>query len=369
MKIGLLTFHTAANFGAVLQAYALQEYLMRIGYDAEYIDYQSPYRRVIYDMPYRVRSSFKSGKIIEAVYYLLGMPFINIRKKKFKQFSNEFLHISKKTYYNEKELESTNALYDFFMVGSDQVWNPSNNGKDMAYMLNFVNDEVKKISYASSFGLSEVPDYIKDDYARYLQRIRHISTREQTGVQIIKLLTGRDAQLVLDPVFLLDKEQWKDLCDDYSFEGRFVFFYTNRKNQIDSFMKIGYDMKGLKQHKLSRFTYIKDFVSPNVKIKYGMSPIEFLANVYRAQMVVSASFHCICFCIIFNKPFICFLTGNDGKDERLKTLLLHFGLMDRVYKDDMTKEDVLRPIDWIKVNAIIKEKQMESIHFLLKAFK
>ena len=369
MKLGLLTFHTAANFGAALQAYALQEFLEGKGYDAEYIDYQSHKRRMIYDMPYRVKQSFKRGKLIDAFFYAAGMPFLNMRKRKFEEFNRRYLRISDTLYHDKKELEKANGHYDMFIVGSDQVWNPGNNGKDTSYMLRFVGDEHKTMSYASSFGLSEVPDYIRGDYAESLKRIAHLSTREQSGVKIIKELTGRDAKLVLDPVFLLTKKQWLKLIGDFPMAGNYLFSYTNRKDQMSKFLQTGYDMKKVSHHKLSRFTTLSDFINPKVKVKYDMSPCEFLANVYGAQMVVSASFHCICFSILLNRPFVCFLTGNDGKDERLKTLLKHFDLMDRVYRKDMTSNDIQKPIDWERVNVMIDQKRKDSAEFLLSSLK
>lgn len=365
MKLGLLTFHTAANFGAALQAYALQEFLVSKGYEAEYIDYQNHQRRMIYDMSYRVKVCIKKRKYAEAMSYALGMPMMNLRKRKFEKFNNEYLHISHNAYYDIKDLEAVNGLYDMFIVGSDQVWNPGNNGKDTAYMLSFVKDSEKTMSYASSFGLLEVPEYIKNDYASCLMRIPHLSTRELSGVSIIKDLTGRDAKLVLDPVFLIKKEQWQELIADKKMDGNYVFSYTNRKDQMDKFLKTGYNMRNMKHHKLSRFTSVADFFNPSVKVKYDMSPKDFLANVNGAQMVVSASFHCICFAIILNKPFVCFLTGNEGKDERLKTLLMHFGLMDRIYHSGMTSQEVQFPIDWEKINNVIEIKREASINFIL----
>lgn len=366
MKIGLLTFHTAANFGAALQAYALQEFLEESGYDVEYLDYQNHTRRMAYDMRYHVKECLKTRRFVEAFIFVLGAPVMNMRKKKFDKFYKKYLHISPKTYYTPKELETVNSLYDKFIVGSDQVWNPRNNGRDISYLLNFVEDKSKTISYSSSFGIMEVPDFIKDDYIRCLKQIQYISTREQTGVNIIKNLTGRDAKLVLDPVFLLTKEQWQKLASDCLIKGDYIFSYTNRKGQMENFIKTtGYTMKGIKHHKLSRFTTIGDFFSPSVKVKYDMSPTEFLANVNGAKLVVSASFHCISLSIILNKPFVCFLTGDDGKDERIKTLLTHFDLMDRVYRKNMTKEDVMKPIDWDKVNSVKEEKRKDSIRFLL----
>lgn len=367
MKLGLLTFHTAANFGAALQAYALQEFLVSEGYEAEYIDYQNSHRRMIYDMPFHIKENIKSGKVVEALLYTLGAPVMKMRKIKFEKFDKEYLQLSGRTYYTKEQLEAVNDKYDMFIVGSDQVWHSSNNGADTSYMLSFVKDESKTISYASSFGLSEVPEFIKNDYAQSLKRIAHLSTREQTGVNIIKNLTGRDAKLVLDPVFLLKREQWQKLADRNAIGGKYLFSYTNRKNQMDKFLGTGYDMQGMKHHKLSRFTGVKDFLSPSVKVKYDMSPTEFLANIDSAQMVVSASFHCICFSIIMNKPFVCFLTGNEGKDERLKTLLTHFGLMGRVYHEGMTLAEVQKEIDWQKVNSVMEEKRKDSIDFLLKS--
>lgn len=367
MKIGLLTFHTAANFGATLQAYALQEFLEQNGYDAEYLDYQNHHRRMIYDMSYHVKECLKSGKILEALVYSFGMPIMNMRKKKFDIFNRKYLYLSSQTYYTPKDLEGVNDHYDKFIVGSDQVWNPKNNGGDVSFLLDFVTDKTKTISYSSSFGVIDIPEFIRDEYVRCLKQIQSVSTREQTGVNIIKKLTGRDAKLVLDPVFLLTKEQWENLIVDSPVEGKFLFSYTNRKNQMTRFLKTGYNMKGIKHHKLSRFTSISDFINPSVKVKYDMSPTEFLANIKGSVLVVSASFHCISLSIILNKPFVCFLTGNDGKDERLKTLLTHFGLMDRVYRTGMTLEEVQKPIDWDKVNLLMEGKRQDSISFLLNA--
>lgn len=370
MKIGLLTFHTAANFGAALQTYALQEFLVRSGYDAEYLDYQNHHRRMIYDMPYHIKECLKTAKIIEAITYMLGLPIMNIRKRKFDIFSDKYLRLSSKTYYSPDDLKTTNGLYDKFVVGSDQVWNPRNNGQDVSYLLNFVEDKSKTISYSSSFGVLTIPDYIKSDYVNCLNGIHNLSTREQSGVKLIKELTGRDAKLVLDPVFLLSKEQWQELAASTPISGRYLFSYTNRKDQMSKFLKTtGYRMDGIKHYKLSRFTTIGDFINPSVKVKYDMSPTEFLANVNGAELVVSASFHCISLSIILNRPFVCFLTGDEGKDERLKTLLTHFDLLDRVYRNDMSLEDVMKPIDWSRVNSIKEEICSNSINFLISSIE
>lgn len=368
MKIGLLTFHTSANYGAVLQAFALQHFLEQRGYDAEYLDYQNHCRRMFYDIPYHVRTLLHEGKVAEALFYFVGMPFLNWRKKKFESFRKQYLRISSNTWHTPEELAVTNNIYDTFVIGSDQVWNHKHNGSDTSFMLSFVNNPAKTISYASSFGMSEVPESLKAAYANSLYRICHLSTREQNGVDIIKSLTGRDAQLVLDPVFLPERDVWLKLIGEQPKSGNYLFSYTNEKRQMRDFLKVtGYNMKGMRHHKLSRFTTITDFLSSSVKVKYGMSPIDFLSNINGADLVVSASFHCISFAIILNRPFICILSGNEGRNERLITLLSHFGLTDRIFSKKMTLNDVQKPINWNKVNGLMEKKRKESVSFLLNA--
>lgn len=370
MKLGLLSFHNAANYGAGLQAYALQKFIETQGYECEYLDYQNEHRRGTYDMNYQIKNELKRKNFVGAMKLILGKPLLEARDKKFKEFYKQYVKYSAKTYYSPEELRSVNGSYDKFIVGSDQVWNPKNNGKDVTYLLDFVEDKGKTISYSSSFGILEVPEFIREDYVRCFNQIKHLASREASGIKLIKSLTGRDAKLVLDPVFLVTKEQWRSIIEkDYKDE-KFIFSYTNRDSQYKKFIKTtGYSLDGRKNYKLSRYTSPVDFLNPSVRVKYFMSPTEFLHCVNDSELVVSASFHCISMSIILNTPFVCFLTGDEGKDERLKTLLTHFGLMNRVYSKEMTLEDVNKPIDWDHVNKVLEEKRHDSMEYLLKAIE
>lgn len=368
MKIGLLSFHNAANYGAGLQAYALQKYLEDRGYDCEYIDYQNEFRRGAYDMNFQIKMEIKKGNIPAIIKLLVGKPLLKARNVKFKKFYKEFVRYSPQTFYNIQELKGTNSIYNKFIVGSDQVWNPKNNGNDISYLLDFVKDKDKTISYSSSFGVSKVPEFIRNDYTKCFNQIKHLSSRESSGVKMIKELTGRDAKLVLDPVFLLTREQWQEIIEKDFRHERFIFSYTNRASQYKDFVTTtGYSLEGVKNYKLSRYTTPIDFLNPSVRVKYSMSPTEFLHCVNDSELVVSASFHCVSLSIILNTPFVCFLTGDDGKDERLKTLLTHFGLMDRVFSKSMTIEDVHKSIDWSYVNEVLEKKRNDSIEYLLNA--
>ncbi len=357
MKIALLTFHNAANYGAALQAYALQHYLNCKGYETEYIDYQNDMRRSAYDMRFHIRLCIKKHQWLAAIKFLLGAPFMQLRKKKFSHFYKQ-LHCTKKSYYNHRQLNEIADSYDKYVVGSDQVWNPHNNGHDTAFLLSFVQNNQKKVSYSSSFGISSVPEDMKDDYKRYLSDFAHLSSREKLGCQLIKDLTGRDATHVLDPVFLLDFKEWSK-CICKTAKDDFIFCYTNRENQLTDFFKTTrYKLNGSKIYKLTRHVKLTDFVSPTVRVKYTMSPEVFLQSIRDSKLVITASFHCLALAIIFEKQFVCFVTGDQGKDERVVGLLNSLGLSDRIYTPEMTLEDVNSPIDYDKVNER-KEKLLK----------
>ena len=370
MNIGLISFHNAANYGAALQAYALEHYLEDNGYDCEYIDYQNSRRRRGYDMGFLIKDCIRQGKYKDAVKYAVGAPFLNFRKRHFDDFYRDHVKYSSKTYYTTDSLKETNGLYDCFMTGSDQIWNPEHNGSDLNFLLDFVDDDRRTMSYSSSLSVTQLPTELEEGYSRCLRRMRHLSVREQSGARLIKELTGRDAQVVLDPVFLIGKQQWLGLLPEGKDTEKYVFSYTNRKNQMERFLsKTGYDMTGKLHYKLSRFTSPLDFINPKVRVKYTMTPLEFLQYISNAELVVSASFHCISFSIIMNKLFVCFLTGNEGKDERLKNLLGSFGLMNRVFSDSMTIHDVMEPIDYTQVNQQLSALRKKSETYLLGSLK
>lgn len=367
MKIALLSFHNAANYGAAMQAYALQRFLESKGYDCEYLRYENLHRQNAYSMSSHIIESIKRGKLVETVKFILGTPFLELRKFKFNQFYKEHLKVSARRYTNSEEASQSEIVYDKFIVGSDQVWCPENNGSDTAFLLSFVKDSRKKISYSSSFGLAEIPDHLKDAYKKSLLDIPCLSTRERFGCRLIKELTGRDAVQVLDPVFLLSAEEWSRLIPERIHE-RFFFSYTNRNNQLSSFIsQTQYPLSGKRLYKLSRQTSVSDFINPRIKVQYTMKPEQFIQSVRDAEFVVTASFHCLAFSIIFHKPFICILTGNQGKDERIVGLLKDLGLTNRILQTDTTLGSINNPIDWDKVEQLKEVKLKESVDFINSA--
>ena len=193
MKIALMSFHNAANYGASMQAYALEKFLLDNGVDCEYINYVNDTRRHMYSMPFLIMDSLRKKKFSAAVKYAVGSPFLNLRKSRFNRFYKKYLKQTKKVYRSSQEASELNDLYDFFIIGSDQVWALENNGGDMAFLLDFVEDDRKKISYSSSFGLAEIEDKYREQYTKCLSRFHALAVRETVGQKINKELTGRDA--------------------------------------------------------------------------------------------------------------------------------------------------------------------------------
>lgn len=368
MKLGLLTFHDAANYGAVLQAYALQAFLEARGFECEYLDYRNAHRRHQYDMLHHVLHSLARGKIPAALKYAAGAPFMAARKRRFAEFRKQHLHVGRPECRSSAQARAIAGNYGKFVVGSDQVWCPANNGKDTAFLLDFVEGSDRKIAYASSFGADEVPEEMKKEYARCLAGIGRIGVRERAGCRLVKALTGRDVPMVVDPVFLPGRAAWERLIPQRpAHERPFVFSYTNRGGQLERFLEsAGALLEGRILHKLARQTSLGDFFRRGIQVQYTMSPAEFLRNVRDADLVLTASFHCLAFSLIFNKPFVCFLTGG-GKDERLKGLLEQVGLENRVFHPGMTPAEATAPVDWDAVNRKLAEQIRASETFLLES--
>ena len=220
-KIALALGDYANNYGTVLQAFATYHKISSMGYDAEMIDFTHLKKSI------RNRKlKYFAGKLFDAsvlhekglialkkFHKLIHSGFRNgnsRRDKLFDEFRREKIKRSRK-FNSWEDLSNSCREYSAVLVGSDQVWLPSQIAADY-FTLNFVPDDIKKISYASSFGVSYVEKAQEDKARRFLSRINYLSVREQSGQEIIKKLTGRDAELVCDPTMLMTSDEWNTLA-------------------------------------------------------------------------------------------------------------------------------------------------------------
>lgn len=314
MRISILTFHFVENYGAQLQAYALQTYLQSMGNEVEIFDFRPS--KLIDD--YKI-IHFKSLK--KMIADLLRLRTRKKQTEKFKDFMNENLNLSLERYDDTLNIKNFINTKDVFICGSDQIWNLPLTGYSYQYFLNFINgNKCNKISYAASFGDS-IQDKDKELINSYLKEFHALSVRENSSVDIINNLTNKSSACVLDPVFLLSANQWRNLS----------FYDTTlvSKSYILIYDLIGRGDKTLiKKAKIEAKRLNKKIISihPLTTKRYGIDynlydvgPKEFLWLIDNAEMIFTNSFHATSFSLIFQKKFV--VNHRKGKLSRTKALL------------------------------------------------
>lgn len=369
MKIGILTYQYAMNYGALLQAYALKTYLESLKYEVEILNYDTSYL-------YNQQRSMKS-KIISKAWSVVR-DILGGRKKriKFEKFRINYLKLDNPILTSSYSLKEylKNKDFDAFIVGSDQVWNPEINGKDFTYYLDFVTDKIK-ISYAASFGVSSLDEKLTAQIIELLNAFNAISIREKTGLNIIKGLKKR-AVVVLDPVFLPEIDTWNALVEGKkAVSEKYLLCYVMPgdkvlEKKIEKMAEEYKEMRGNKVIYLGRKEYKrfkndgKDYVSAD--------PIEFINLFKNADYIITNSFHGTAFSIIFNKSFYSFvntkISGKRQLSSRVIDLLEELQLNSRLI-DVLDTCDFSLGVEYETVNAKLKKMQEFSRIFLIDALK
>ena len=341
MKVGTITFHWVNNYGAVLQAYALQQYLLSKGFDTQIIDYRP--RLVI------LRQYFLALKSRE-------FPFFK-QEKQLKNFRKKYLNLTKKSYPTNNSLKKEHFLFNAIIAGSDQIWNESftlrAEGKPtLSYFLNFASSSVKRISYAVSFGfhkpIERYIEVVKDEIKKFCA----ISVREDDGKDIVEAFS-LSSEIVCDPTALLKKEDYEKIANKDLLKPMKVFAYILRKNQTDAWKTAQYvgNIYGEK-------------ISEN---KFCDSMENWLASILNSEIVVTNSFHGLMLSIIMNKPFIALTIKDSGMNSRISTLLSNVGLTSRCideFSEDKIQSILSEKIDWNSVNGKINQLRSTGVDFL-----
>lgn len=336
MKIGIITIQRSeVNFGACLQSYALWRYISKLGFDCEVIDLLRPchrdYERSVAfgETPQSIRS-----KVKDKIRHLFLPTKKNNGLLKFRDFNNKVKYSIQ--YKSVDELYKSHVKYNVLVSGSDQIWNPKMPFINAPYFLTFASSNVKKISYASSFGIDKIPDEVKCDYRRWMQDYSHISTREESGAKIIMEVLGKNAQVVLDPVFLLEKTQWQKEMKPYKGlqSKKYVLLYMLKYDQ-----KVLNNAKRVAKNKnLPLYIVMSDpkviELEDAIQIM-DIGPAEWLWLIDNADTMVTTSFHGTAFCLIFKTPFFVFIKKESPTNTRIEGLLTAFDLQNHIYDEDV----------------------------------
>lgn len=377
--IGVCIKYFHENYGGMLQAYATVSMLEKKGIRYELIQYEKKktistiirfapriFNRVLlndkYEMFLKKRALRKHHDFAKNNAIRMD-AFHKFEKNNFKNFSPVFR--------GYKELCNGSKRYSAVLTGSDQLWSPAGLPTNF-YNLMFVPDAVRKVSYASSFGVAQIPWYQRRRTTNFLNRIDYISMRENRGSEIVKELTNRDVPTVLDPVFFFDKEGWEELIPverEIKEPYIFAYFLGNNKEHRDAVMKASKEL-GCKIVTLRHLDqYIEEDEEFGDIALYDVGPDRFLNLLRNSKCVCTDSFHGTCFSIIHNKEFIVFNRYQEGvkhsKNSRIDSLCDNLGLNDRRFSsEEIIVEQLSKEIDYKCVEEKMNELRITTDSFL-----
>lgn len=324
-KIATLTFHRAINYGAVLQCYALQRSIEKLGCASEVIDYRSGFLEALHN-PHDI-SKYKS--VLHYLYAVLKNRVKKDNRKAFADFREKYIKLSRPC--GRKDIKSAADLYDAVIVGSDQVWNYKCTGFDETYFLDFLTDGSKKYSYAASIGIRLDSDEIRGKYKNLLSDFSVLSVREAQGRDELEAI-GLSAEVSLDPTLLLSAGEWRALEERPKIKtGKYVLVYAI--TATPAIFKIA---EKISEKYGLRILYINEFLfnKRGVKNISKISPGEWLWLFDNAEYIVTNSFHGTAFSINFKKQFYAEpLPVKTNVNSRISDLLDLLGLKGRIIKN------------------------------------
>lgn len=369
-KIGIITIQ-GDNYGATLQAVALNSFLNSMGFDAENLDYNDVNR-------VKNSLSFKQ-KIINDLWTKVAVRLIigNKKKEKFEAFRQANLKFSKGQWRSKEALAADYPEYDIYISGSDQIWNPDVMRDDYNYLLSFAPDSAKKIAYASSFGKSKLPDNKKDTYKKYLSRFDNIAVREKSGKDIVNDLLGYEPEQVVDPTLLLNADEWSKVTDYKPADEKYILcYYMPGDNTVcGAIKKISEDISkktGYKIINLGLKEYYKFKSGMDCRVDAG--PADFVNLFLGAEYVVTNSFHGTAFSTNFNKkvyvPINKELDATKARHIRMVDYLKSIGMDNSILPvgaDGVIPDVLTIEFDYDKVNENIQNMRKASVEYLLNA--
>ena len=355
ITVGIVTFHRAHNYGAILQVFALQTKLKELGYDVKVIDYKNE----AIDRQYKL-IRLNRGCIKE------DLKYFTINQKRFrifKKFIKNNLELSKE--YSLDELKSNPPKYDVYITGSDQVWNIKLvKALDDIYTLNFGDNNVKRISYAASIGNSDISKSEENEYKNKLNRMNFISVREEKAKELLEPILNRKISVVLDPTLLIPSYKWDEFIPkEKIIKEKYILTYVVEENlEYRKIIKELCKRTGLKVICFERKKYIDD--DNVISNEYFRDPFEFVNLIKYAEYVVTTSFHATVFSIIFNKKFVVIphiVTGN-----RVSNLLEMLRIKDRAVTtlNEFKNINIDKEDNYEEINKILEDERSKSIEFI-----
>lgn len=382
--LGVCLKYTQNNYGSKLQALATVKMFEQLGLNYEIIRYnKKTLRFYLKSIPRFLNWVFINDRYLQIQRKIAFKKHprvraqVDIRNKAFTSFDVCFSEHLSPVYSSYESLKAEcSKKYDRVITCSDQLWSPSALGSGF-YNLNFVSDDIPKISWSSSFGVKNIPWYQIGRTRKYLKRIEYISMRENRGMEIVKELTDRDVPVLMDPVFAFDKDAWNKMIPATESEWeKYIFCYflgSNPEHRIAA-ERIAKE-KNLKIVTLRHLDeYVKEDESFGDYAPYDVDPVRFLNILRNAEYICTDSFHGTAFSIIFEKKFIVFNRydgrSSNSKNSRIDSLCQNVGLKNRRYTDVESAVAMIEEhIEYNLVLQRVSEYRENTVKYLEKALK
>lgn len=369
-KISTVTFHRAQNYGSVLQTYALQEFIKSIakekGEDIDYVvvDVQPKTQSKIYSI---YKKGFSLTNVVKNSVAFFNQTALKEKQNKFQNFLSEYVNLTDK-YSTVDSLYQNIPTSDYFISGSDQIWNVRSFDFEDYFYLDFVKN-AKKISYAASFGPLKI-DWDKYDAEKYtdlLNQYSYISTREKGSANNVKQLTGKESEIHVDPTLLLSKEDFRNIQSSENYKkGKYILLYALEPTKAQ--LKI---VKAISKRLrlpvvITKYNNKNDIFNGFVK-KYNSGPCDFLSLIDNAELIITSSFHGTAFSLIYKKKFYVL---NGKTDNRISDVLEKTNLLDRSIEniDEINKIN-LESVDFTKAEQFLDEQKQKSKDYLIKSLE
>lgn len=352
----LITIHTGFNFGSVLQTIATTRFLSELGVKTTVVNYIQPN----YTYKNYFKGLFKSAKSF--LFTVFGIPYMVLNNIIYGRYLKKYCVLSKPI-YKKDSFDQCCPRSDFYVTGSDQVWNTSYNGVDMRYFFSGI--EGAKIAFSSSIGKDTLDPETRQMLTEGLKDYKAISVREQSAVDILSTL-GISSELVLDPTFILNKNEWarygtkiqpKDefilMYLPYNIKDKELIYSTARKIATKENLKIFTFAWGVRSDKYADRTF------------HFCSPGDFLSLMLQAKYIITNSFHGTAFSINLNKQFWVYMPS--AFSTRIESVLARFSLEDRLLNSIIDDKQISKTINFETVNDILDKERKRACEFMLKA--
>ncbi|WP_303179924.1 polysaccharide pyruvyl transferase family protein [uncultured Butyricimonas sp.] len=362
MNTATVTWTYYQNYGTILQAYALQQVIIKLGHNNKIIDDSMIIRK-------KYRFAFIPDKIkdICRIVFHLNNVYARksiIRNREYKQFKMKYLHID----FNTFPVKNLDKRYDIFICGSDQIWSPTEKIFDDFYFLEFT--QKRKVAYAPSLGKAFLPDWYKKRVKRLLKNFDFISVRESKGAELLSELIGYELEVVLDPTLLLNSPEWDKVingeCTDI---GKYILVYMLTPNDI--YIKVVMDFAKKYNLKVCILGTSEEYLHLDAENIF-CGPDRFLQLIKQAEIVFTDSFHGTIFSILFHKEFYTFKRFSDqsslNQNSRIDNLFEQLDICGRLI--DSRNLDIVGAspvLDYQKIDIRLNMLRMTSFAFLKKA--